>query len=192
MAKDLEKKLITCSNGGSSPVGNVILASCYGISPKLLNNAEKLKQIILKGLSLENYTILPGEIKYSFTPFGATIMIGISESGFEVHTWPEHKTAAFTFYTCRSQTAGRLAMGYVIHAVKAKELIQVDEIPLIVNPKHTIKEKDHGRLHLRNINLEEYYLKDVKGNPINIFSNLPRGLYKLERFIQNIRSAKNN
>lgn len=67
---------------------------------ELLNNAELLKEL-LKNICLNYHFEILGELDYSFTPEGCTILLLLSESHISIHTFPEKNHISFDIYTCR-------------------------------------------------------------------------------------------
>lgn len=70
------------------------------LNQELLNNVEKLKELLDNICSKHNYTIL-NKIEHIFEPQGCTILYMLSESHISIHTFPEKTYIAFDLYTCR-------------------------------------------------------------------------------------------
>ncbi len=88
------------TNYQSPPIGQEISCVMQGIGESLLNNNERLKEILLTTLNDCNFGIIK-TIKHEYTPQGFAIIVLLSESRAEIHTYPEHRTLYFSIYSCR-------------------------------------------------------------------------------------------
>jgi len=109
---------------------------------ELLNNKELLKNL-LKNICIKyNFEIL-GELEYSFTPQGCTILLLLSESHISIHTFPERNHISFDIYTCRQYNNNNEyneIFDYLIHSLQAS-----------LNSKCTIIDRDFSNNN-KNIN----------------------------------------
>lgn len=80
-------------------MGNHLLLEVYDVEYNILNNEMPLLEIIKRGISRANMTIL-NIFTHKFEPQGLTIVIALSESHFSAHTWPEKGCIAIDIYTC--------------------------------------------------------------------------------------------
>jgi len=74
---------------------------------ELLNNTEKLKEMMKEICYKYNYKILQ-EVEHNFTPEGCTILFLLSESHMSIHTFPEKQHIAFDIYTCRTYDSNQV------------------------------------------------------------------------------------
>ena len=79
--------------------GKHYLVEFIGCDPKKLKTVKVLKAPFLEAARLSGAT-MRGSQFHQFKPQGVTAMIFIAESHFSLHTWPEHKYAAFDVLTC--------------------------------------------------------------------------------------------
>jgi spermidine synthase len=79
--------------------GKHLIADALGCRSDVLNDADRLQQILTKAVEALGMKILSTQF-HSFTPQGVTGTIIISTSHFSIHTWPERGYAALDFYTC--------------------------------------------------------------------------------------------
>lgn len=80
-------------------MGKHLLLEVYNIDFYLINDAESLQNIMIKGINRAGMTIL-NIYQHCFIPQGCTIVIALSESHVSCHTWPENGCIAIDVYTC--------------------------------------------------------------------------------------------
>ena len=80
-------------------MGKHLLLEVYNVNYDLLNDVEKIQQIMEKGISRAKMNIL-NIFSHCFIPQGCTIVIALSESHVSCHTWPENGSIAIDVYTC--------------------------------------------------------------------------------------------
>ena len=81
--------------------GRLIIDSPKGLEQILLNAAKKVGAGILHSYS------------HQFEPQGVTAFVAISESHLSIHSWPEHSSACFDFFTCDPDMDGERVTDYV-------------------------------------------------------------------------------
>jgi S-adenosylmethionine decarboxylase len=78
-----------------------LLLELHGCDRKLLNDAERLAQLMLAGAERARAHVVE-RVVHRFVPHGVTCVLVLEESHFSLHTWPEAGYAAADFYTCGS------------------------------------------------------------------------------------------
>lgn len=78
-----------------------LLAELHGCDRELLNDAERLRDLMLRAAELSRAHVV-GEVTHRYAPHGVTCLLVLEESHFSLHTWPEAGYAAADFYTCGS------------------------------------------------------------------------------------------
>jgi len=68
---------------------------------ELLNNSQKIAEILDTICETYNYTIL-NKVEHRFQPQGLTMLYLLSESHISIHTFPERDYFALDIYTCRN------------------------------------------------------------------------------------------
>ncbi len=81
-------------------LGIHIIVELHGVNSKLLNDKEKLRDILIRAAEVSGSTVI-GDVFHQFSPHGVTGIIGIKESHISIHTWPEFGYAALDIFTCR-------------------------------------------------------------------------------------------
>jgi len=105
----------------SPPIGNRITAVLFGIREELLNNSNKLKEVLIDALKKENFNIL-GTVSHKFKPQGYSIVVLLSESHASIHTYPEYNSLAFDLYSCRGPKDGRKTYNLLVNHLKPKKI----------------------------------------------------------------------
>lgn len=81
-------------------VGLHVLASISAIKNlQLLNNPERIKQILERGVKASGAHALAWQTTI-FEPQGCSLVALLSESHLSVHTYPEHESLFFDAFTC--------------------------------------------------------------------------------------------
>ena len=95
----------------SPEVGQHVITTFVRVPREYLVDHELLMDTILKALEAHRYGILSVDVRY-FTKNnkpngrgGYTATLTLSESHLTLHTYVEHATIAFDFYTCRGPEA---------------------------------------------------------------------------------------
>ena len=79
--------------------GRHLLAEYHGCESELLNNKEKISDILQQAAEAAKATIVKLAL-HTFLPQGVSGVVIIEESHISIHTWPEKGYAAVDFYTC--------------------------------------------------------------------------------------------
>jgi len=104
-------------NYKANPIGNEISCVMYGINDKILNDTNKLKNILLEALKQDNFRIL-SKASHKFSPQGYTIVILLAESHIALHTYPEYNSLFFYLYSCRNPKDGRKTYEFLKEKLK--------------------------------------------------------------------------
>ena len=97
---------------------------------ELLNNSEKIKEILDNICEKYNFTIL-NKSEHQFQPQGLTMLYLLSESHISIHTFPERGYFALDIYTCRHYEDNQIyeeIYNYLVKEFEAKK-----ENPLIID-----------------------------------------------------------
>ncbi|MHA1617412.1 MAG: adenosylmethionine decarboxylase [Candidatus Njordarchaeales archaeon] len=81
-------------------LGRHIIVELHGVDPKLLDDLDRLREILMEAAIKAGATII-GEVFHKFSPHGVTGVIAVKESHISIHTWPEFGYAALDIFTCR-------------------------------------------------------------------------------------------
>jgi S-adenosylmethionine decarboxylase len=108
--------------------GRHLILDLYGCDQQLLDDYDRLQQMLETALQMSNATILR-IIGEKFEPQGVTLLALLAESHASIHAWPELGYAAIDLYTCGDKTNTDKAAQFLKHKLKAeiaeqKELIR--------------------------------------------------------------------
>jgi S-adenosylmethionine decarboxylase len=81
------------------PLGRHVLAEICGCDYKILNDLEKVEEIMVNA-ALEAGAEVRECVFHKFSPQGVSGVVVISESHLAIHTWPELGYAAVDVFTC--------------------------------------------------------------------------------------------
>lgn len=93
--------------------GRHVLADVWGVKFDRINDIEFLKEHMLKAAEKSGANILGIDYK-TFDPYGASVIIILSESHLSIHTYPEKGFAAIDGYTCGEDIDPQDAVDYLI------------------------------------------------------------------------------
>ncbi|MGE5632521.1 MAG: adenosylmethionine decarboxylase [Caulobacteraceae bacterium] len=102
-------------------LGRHILAEIYGCSYEILNNKEKIQQLMVDS-ALEAGAEVREVAFHKFSPQGVSGVVVISESHLTIHTWPELGYAAVDVFTCGENVNPWDACNYLTEKLKAKHM----------------------------------------------------------------------
>lgn len=102
-------------------LGRHILAEIYGCSFDILNNREKIQEIMVNA-SLEAGAEVREIAFHKFSPQGVSGVVVISESHLTIHTWPELGYAAVDVFTCGENVNPWDACNYLTDKLKAEHM----------------------------------------------------------------------
>lgn len=108
--------------------GRHIVADIWGADFKKLDDVEFLKEHMARAAEISGATILDVSYK-KFDPFGATVLILLSESHLSIHTYPEKGFAAIDGYTCGDSINPQDSIDYLIeilqpHTIYSSKIIR--------------------------------------------------------------------
>ncbi|MCC6022072.1 MAG: adenosylmethionine decarboxylase [Desulfurococcaceae archaeon] len=109
------------SNASNAIIGKHIYANLYEPDPKILNDEDTLKNIVIEAVHLANMTLI--EVKSWRVPGnkgGVSILALITESHIALHTWIEYKYATLDIYTCGEKSDPWAAFEYIVSKLKPK------------------------------------------------------------------------
>lgn len=102
-----------------TPIGMHVVLDLYECDPEILDDMEKIEEILTKAAEVANATIIDKRF-HKFSPQGVSGVVVVSESHIAIHTWPEHGYAAVDVYTCGDHTMPLKASEYIIKELKCK------------------------------------------------------------------------
>ena len=80
-------------------LGTHELIEYHNCDTEILKDSNKIKEILMSSDSLGNATIV-NSMFHSFSPFGVTGVLVISESHISIHTWHEYRYCAVDIFSC--------------------------------------------------------------------------------------------
>ena len=102
----------------NNALGRHVLAEIYGCSFEILNNVQKVEQIMVNA-ELEAGAEIREVVFHKFSPQGVSGVVVISESHLAIHTWPELGYAAVDVFTCGERVNPWDACNYLSAMFKA-------------------------------------------------------------------------
>lgn len=107
-------------------LGRHVLAEVYGCKFEILNNLQKVQEIMVNA-ALEAGAEIREVAFHKFSPQGVSGVVVISESHLAIHTWPELGYAAVDVFTCGDKVnpwdaCNYLAEKFQAHEVNASEI----------------------------------------------------------------------
>ncbi len=97
------------------------MVDAWGIEFDKINNLDFLKHHMEHAATVIGATILSVS-GWSFNPYGATVMVVLSESHLSIHTYPEKEFAAIDGYTCGEEIDPKMAMDYLLNIFQPKHV----------------------------------------------------------------------
>lgn len=129
--KVINKKFMTKKPKGSLAskekhkyAGIHLIAEFWG--GKIIEDAKKIKDILLKTAKVSHNTLLSVKI-HKFSPQGITGFILLAESHIAIHTWPEMNYVAIDIFSCGTKGEPRKGLKYLKKVFQPKK-VQVREI----------------------------------------------------------------
>ncbi len=114
------------------PLGRHILAEIYGCDFELLNNPQKVEEIMVNA-ALEAGAEVREYVFHKFSPQGVSGVVVISESHLTIHTWPELGYAAVDVFTCGDTVDPWDACNYLTNSLNAQEIKATETIRGIIS-----------------------------------------------------------
>ncbi len=107
-------------------LGRHVLAEIYGCCPEILNNLNKIEEIMVNA-ALEAGAEIREVCFHKFSPQGVSGVVVISESHLAIHTWPELGYAAVDVFTCGERVNPWEACRYLTKKFRAQN-VQATEV----------------------------------------------------------------
>jgi len=80
-------------------LGRHALADLYNCKNEILNDVDKIKEVIETSCKEANLTVVKS-IYHNFEPIGVSGVTILAESHITIHTWPEHNFVSIDAFTC--------------------------------------------------------------------------------------------
>lgn len=100
-------------------LGEHYVLELFDCDPKMLDNIPQIEEFMLEAARLANATVVSKSF-HQFSPYGISGTIVITESHFNIHTWPEHGFAAIDLFTCGDSLDPLKAKDYLIKALSCR------------------------------------------------------------------------
>ena len=101
--------------------GYHLLYEIYGVDKKLLDNPERIINILKKACEKSGMKVLKGDF-YKFKPVGVTAFYILAESHISIHTWPEEGSASVDIYYCGEEEQVRKAGDFLLKYLKPEKV----------------------------------------------------------------------
>lgn len=92
----------------------------YQCNEKLLDDIPFIENLMLEAARLAETTVVSKSFHH-FSPHGISGTIVITESHFNIHTWPEHGFAAIDLFTCGDKLQPEKAKDYLVAQLESKD-----------------------------------------------------------------------
>jgi S-adenosylmethionine decarboxylase len=122
--------------------GRHVLADVWGVDFERLNDVHFLKEQMIIAAEKSGAKVLGIESE-QFEPFGATVLILLSESHLSIHTYPEKGFAAIDGYTCGEDVDPEVAVDYLLAILEPNEVHSCKIIRGTGSLQIQIPAKDH-------------------------------------------------
>ncbi|PWJ42350.1 adenosylmethionine decarboxylase [Sediminitomix flava] len=109
-----------------SALGIQLLGELSGCDKNLINDVEKVEQLMIQAAEKANTTIVKS-VFHRFSPHGVSGVVVIQESHLAIHTWPEYGYASIDFFTCGDVSSPKIACEFLAEAFKAEQ-IEIKEV----------------------------------------------------------------
>lgn len=109
------------SSPSMTGIGRHFLADYYGCSFDELNDATRLREVLLEAVHRSGATILSDRFEI-FQPHGVTGVIIVAESHVALHTWPERGFMAVDYFTCSARLDPHVAFEILSRALRPTRL----------------------------------------------------------------------
>ena len=101
-------------------LGKHVLIELYDCDVSILNQIEKIKEILISGAKAVNATIIETSFHH-FSPYGVSGVVIIAESHFTIHSWPEYAYAAIDLFSCDDKIDHKIVIDMFIKEFFAKQ-----------------------------------------------------------------------
>ena len=99
-------------------LGRHLLIELYDCDIALLNDAEKIKSILISAAKNAGCSVVSAHSNL-FNPHGVSAVVVIAESHITIHTWPELGYASIDAYTCSGTVNPWKIRDFLIKSFKA-------------------------------------------------------------------------
>lgn len=123
----------TAPAGVPSYLGRHLLAEFYGCDANILNNVQRIEEIMCEAAVECGATIVQQNF-HMFNPYGVSGVVIIAESHLAIHTWPEHGYAAVDLFTCGDNCDPKVAYDYVCKHLFANSAVYSELSRGMMNP----------------------------------------------------------
>ncbi|MGI6343923.1 MAG: adenosylmethionine decarboxylase [Bacillota bacterium] len=113
-------------------LGRHILAEIYGCPAQILNDVEKVEEILVNA-ALEAGAEIREVVFHKFSPQGVSGVVVISESHLAIHTWPELGYAAVDVFTCGDRVDPWTACNFITRHFEAQNMTATEVERGIIN-----------------------------------------------------------
>lgn len=100
-------------------LGRHLLVELFDCNANILNDPERIKDILTTAATVSGATILSTTLK-TFKPYGVSGVVIIAESHISIHTWPEYNYAACDIFTCGDKVWPEKGAEYLIKGFESK------------------------------------------------------------------------
>lgn len=114
--------------------GRHLILDLYDCNKELLDDYERLQELMQVALQMSNATILR-IIGEKFKPQGVTLLALLAESHCSIHTWPELGYAAVDLYTCGDTTNSHKAAEFLKYKLNAKTVDEKELVRSVTPPE---------------------------------------------------------
>jgi S-adenosylmethionine decarboxylase len=128
----MAKQMMKYPPGPVSTLGVHVLAEMWGASADLLNDAERIEEILGKAVIAGEATLI-NICVHQFAPHGVTGTVTLAESHICIHTWPEANYAAIDVFMCGRGDAHK-ALDY-LKQVFSPGRVEIVELKRGVSPE---------------------------------------------------------
>lgn len=100
-------------------LGRHLLVELFDCNTNILNDTERIKDILTTAAIVSGTTILSTTLK-TFKPHGVSGVVVIAESHISIHTWPEYSYAACDIFTCGDKVWPEKGTEHLIREFESK------------------------------------------------------------------------
>ena len=102
-------------------LGEHILVEYYDCDAAILDSRPDIERMMLKAADIAGATIIDHKF-HQFAPQGVSGAVIIAESHLTIHTWPEHRYAAFDLFTCGCSLDALKCTQFMKKSLKATQM----------------------------------------------------------------------
>lgn len=102
-------------------IGKHVYADLYGSDPRLLNDVEFLKEVVVEAVKASRATLVDIKAwRFGGDKGGVSVLALVVESHVALHTWPKHAYATVDIYTCGESSDPWKALEVVLVKLKPR------------------------------------------------------------------------